>query len=230
MSDSTLSAPWWAGYGLRHRPFDCAHDWNRSEAVPCTDPRIALLESAEPVLFSVPGPDGRQEITADELRSRMADAWVRFQAPIEADADTRSQLGWATLEAAALAPDAGVVIAEGGWAGSTRTRARQRCWSLFQYEPQGCSMPVRTIALPGVKEWLGGGVPDVRGYAGRARALEAEGVTPEAYRRGEEAIGKVTFTWSDSVTGVVPPELAGQPDAAVEYARQVARDLGKPGA
>jgi len=197
MSDSSFSAPWWTGFELKHRPFDCVHDWDRAEEVPWTDPRMALLAGAEPVLFSVPGPDGAQEVTADELRSRMADAWVAFQAPIEADAGTRSRLGWLALETAPLAPDAGDVIAEGGWAGFTRARARQWCWNLFQYEPQGFSLPVRTIALPGVKEWLGGGVPDMRGYADRARTLEAEGATPEAYRRDKDAKGKTTFTRSD---------------------------------
>jgi hypothetical protein len=106
-------------------------------------------------------------------------------------------LGWLALESAWEAPDAGVVIARGGWAGFTRARARQWCWNLFQFEPQGFSLPLATISLPGVKEWLGGGVPDVRGYAPRARKLEANGVTPEAYRRAKEREGKVTFTRRD---------------------------------
>jgi hypothetical protein len=178
---------------LKHRPFDCVHDWDRGDDVPWTDPRTALLERAVPTRFSLDG----ESLSADELRSHMADAWAEFQPPIEADADTRSRLGWFALESAGDAPDAGIVIQDGGWAGFTRARARQWCWNLFQYEPQGYSKPLRTISLPGVKEWLGGGVPDVRGYAARARELEAEGVTPEEYRRAKEADGKVTFTRRD---------------------------------
>lgn len=222
MSDSEFSAPWWTGFELKHRPFDCVHDWDRAEQVPWTDPRMALLERAVPIRFSLDG----EEITADELRSRMTDAWVQFQAPIEVDADTRSRLGWLALESAERAPDAGVVIDEGGWAGFTRARARQWCWNLFQYEPRGFSLPVRTIALPGVKEWLGGGVPDVRGYGDRARALEAEGVTPEAYRHGKEAEGKITFTRRDAVSVVVPDDLASGPNPAGEHAQDAARDVG----
>jgi|GEM_PF-1455675 len=229
MPDSEYSPPWWAGFELRHRPVYCSHDWDRAEDVPWQDPRIALLERARPVLFSVSGPDGDGEITADELRSRMADAWAEFQAPLEADAATRSRLGWAALEAAGQAPDAGEVIADGGWAGFTRARARQWCWNLFQYEPQGFSLPISTISLPGVKEWLGGGVSDVRGYAVRARELEAEGVTPEVYRRDKEAVRKVTFTRRDSVSVAIPPELVGQPGATEEHARNLARELRKPG-
>lgn len=218
MSDTSFSAPWWSEYQLAHRPFACSHDLDRAQAVPWHNPRIALLSRAKPVLFEVDG----EQLSAGELRSRMADAWAEFQAPIEADADTRSRLGWAALEAAPLAPDADEVIADGGWAGFARARARQWCWNLFQYEPRGYSLPISTMSLPGVKEWLGGGVPDVRGYADRARALEADGVTPHAYRQEKEAAGKVTFTRRDALSVVVPGELAGRPDAVAEYVRAVA--------
>ena len=205
MSERGASMPWWSDFELTHRPFECDHDRNRAQEVPWRDPRIALLASAEPVLFSVAGLNGAEPISAAELRGRMARAWAEFQAPIEADAGTRSRLGWAALEAAQYAPDADEVIARGGWAGFTRARARQWCWNLFQYEPQGFTLPVTTIMLPGVKEWLGGGVPDVRGYADRARVLEEAEVTPEAYRRAKEAAGKSTFTRRDATPVVYRP-------------------------
>jgi hypothetical protein len=127
----------------------------------------------------------------------MAGAGDSLAAPLEGSAEQRARLGWAALANAPLAPDADEVIADGGWAGFTRAKARQWCWNLFQYEPRGFGLPVSQLSFPEVREWLNGGIPDARGYSERARELEAQGITPYAYRSDKEASGKPTFTAAD---------------------------------
>src|SRR5690606_27714827 len=115
----------------------------------------------------------------------------------EQSAAERRALGWQRITEALNAPDADEPITQGKWAGFTRGRAIAWCWNLFQYEPKGFAMPNSIVREKAMRELQRGGIPEVFGYADRARHLERHDLTPESYRKHQEALGKPTFDPAD---------------------------------
>lgn len=114
-----------------------------------------------------------------------------------AEAERRRQLGWERLEALYAAADAEEVISGGDLAGFTRARAGAWCWNLLDYEPVGLISPGSMLREHSLRELCEGRIPTVFGYPDRARALEANGLTPRDYRRAKEALGATPFNRAD---------------------------------
>lgn len=191
---------WWTTLGLSDR-FGSGHTTNERKL---REDILAVLREYRPEQFHRVSHD--VSVGFEDVANEIASAEREHEQRMQLAEQQRVAAGWERIAAAYAAPDAHEVITEGEWVGFTRARAIAWCWNLFQYEPKGFILPRSIVRQRALRELKNGGIPAVFGYSERARQLEAQGQTPETYRRQKEADGAPSFS-PDDVTVVVEPEL-----------------------
>lgn len=181
---------WWSQLGLRYHGLALVskHEHRVKEAV------LAVLREHPPVTFT--GGDGEPPLSIEELLALVEVATKEAEREGEVEriqmAQTQRVQGQARVEAALAMPDADVVIAEGGWAGFTKGEAFAWSWNLFEYERRGIAHPGSQVHYESLQKLKRGDLPDVFGYAERAKQLVANGVDPNQYRQYKDALGAET--------------------------------------
>lgn len=185
---------WWEKLGLTIATQEGKTSREQQRQQIATD----ILRTVKPVDFVVTDENGVEtRLAFDDLAHEIAKAQREHDERTKQAAAERSALGWERMNTALAAPDASTPITEGKWAGFTRGQAIAWCWNLFQFEPKGFVLPNSIVREKAMRELEQGGIPDVFGYPDRARHLERHGVTPESYRKHQEALGKPTFDPAD---------------------------------
>ena len=192
-------AGWWTSLGLHDRVGE-RHSPNERQL---RDDILAILREYRPVQFERAADD--TIVGFDVVAQAIAVAEREHEQRARLAEQQRVAEGWERIAAAYSAPDAQETITEGKWIGFTRARAIAWCWNLFQYEPKGFILPNSIVRERALRELKSGGIPAVFDYPERARQLEAQGMTPETYRRQKEADGAPSFSPED-VTVIVEPD------------------------
>lgn len=185
----SFGTDWWDQLGLKTTtgPKTTCSERSRRDAA------LSVLRAHPPVAFA----GSEAQLTLEQVIDLIRQTEQDVDEARAAEAERRRQLGWERLEALYAAADAEEVIAGGDWAGFTRARAGAWCWNLFDYEPVGLISPGSMLREHSLRELCEGRIPTVFGYPDRARALEANGLSPRDYRRAKEALGATPFNRAD---------------------------------
>ena len=153
--------------------------------------RIKARENALAQLVPVWPEEGGRELTLDDVALRLGTR-VKLGTEVVRDEVALRAFGWRHIRDAYDAPDAQEVIAEGVWRGFTRARALAWLWTFVQY-PDTYSpshdAEFRTYVAQLTARRL---IEDAR-LASTARRYEADGTSPQEYRRALELVGERAF-------------------------------------
>lgn len=153
--------------------------------------RIKAREDALAQLVPVWPEKAGRELTLDDVALRLGTR-VKLGTEVVRDEVALRAFGWRHIRDAYDAPDAQEVIAEGVWRGFTRARALAWLWTFVQY-PDTYSPSYAAEFRTYVERLTAGRLIEDARLASMARRYEADGTSPQEYRRALELVGERAF-------------------------------------